>query len=104
MNKRSIVPEDLYGYQWISDPTISPDGTIAYVNKSIDRPKNDYQTHIRVASLLGNDDQPLTGGHKDSAPAWSPDGLQLAFYVWRMEANSYGRFRLKVERGSGRRR
>ncbi|WP_339200961.1 hypothetical protein MKY24_23135 [Paenibacillus sp. FSL P2-0322] len=53
MNKRSIVPEDLYGYQWISDPTISPDGTIAYVNKSIDRPKNDYQTPSVSHPFLG---------------------------------------------------
>ncbi|QNR66915.1 S9 family peptidase [Paenibacillus peoriae] len=110
MNKRSIVPEDLYGYQWISDPTISPDGTIAYVNKSIDRPKNDYQTHIRVVSLLGNDDQPLTGGHKDSAPAWSPDGLQLAFLrlangskqLWTVPAEGgEGQRQTEVKRGVG---
>ncbi|MDR6780000.1 MULTISPECIES: S9 family peptidase [Paenibacillus] len=101
MNKRSIVPEDLYGYQWISDPTISPDGTIAYVNKSIDRPKNDYQTHIRVASLLGNDDQPLTGGHKDSAPAWSPDGLQLAFL--RLANGSKQLWTVPAEGGEGQR-
>ncbi|MGW9528825.1 prolyl oligopeptidase family serine peptidase [Paenibacillus terrae] len=110
MNKRSIVPEDLYGYQWISDPAISPDGTIAYVNKSIDRSKNDYHTHIRVVSLLGADDKPLTDGNKDSAPAWSPDGSQLAFLrvangskqLWMVPADGGEGQRLtKVKRGVG---
>ena len=110
MNKRSIVPEDLYGYQWISDPAISPDGTIAYVNKGIDRPKNDYHTHIRVVSLLGNDDKPLTNGHKDSAPAWSSDGSQLAFLraangstqLWTVPAEGgEGQRQTEVKRGVG---
>ncbi|MEC0183776.1 S9 family peptidase [Paenibacillus peoriae] len=99
MNKRSIVPEDLYGYQWISDPAISPDGTIAYVNKSIDHSKNDYQTHIRVVSLHGNEDKPLTHGNKDSAPAWSPDGSQLAFL--RVANGSKQLWTIPAEGGEG---
>ncbi|WP_068503038.1 S9 family peptidase [Paenibacillus kribbensis] len=101
MNKRSIVPEDLYGYQWISDPAISPDGTIAYVNKSIDRSKNDYQMHIRVVSLHGNEDKPLTHGNKDSAPAWSPDGSQLAFL--RVANGSKQLWTIPAEGGEGQR-
>ncbi|MEC0235577.1 S9 family peptidase [Paenibacillus kribbensis] len=101
MNKRPIVPEDLYGYQWISDPAISPGGTIAYVNKSIDRSKNDYQTHIRVVSIHGNEDKPLTHGNKDSAPAWSPDGSQLAFL--RVANGSKQLWTIPAEGGEGQR-
>ncbi|WP_342415641.1 S9 family peptidase [Paenibacillus sp. FSL R10-2782] len=101
MNKRSIVPEDLYGYQWISDPAVSSDGTIAYVHKSIDRSKNDYHTHIRVVSLLGADDKPLTDGNKDSAPAWSPDGSKLAFL--RVVNGSKQLWTVPAEGGEGQR-
>ncbi|WP_438348138.1 S9 family peptidase [Paenibacillus sp. FA6] len=102
MNKRPIMPDDLYGYQWISDPTISPDGTIAYVNKSIARQKNDYQTHIRVVSLHDSGDKQLTDGNKDSAPAWSPDGSQLAFL--RIVDGSKQLWTISAEGGEGQRR
>ncbi|WP_110933331.1 S9 family peptidase [Paenibacillus bouchesdurhonensis] len=79
MNKRPIQPEDLYGYQWVSQPSISPLGTIAYVNQSVDQANNKYITHIRAVGLDGSGDQRLTDGEQDSAPKWSPDGSRLAF-------------------------
>lgn len=79
MNKRLIQPEDLYGYQWISQPSISPSGTVAYVNQMVDRSNNKYITHIRAVGLNGSGDQRLTDGDQDSAPQWSPDGSRLAF-------------------------
>ncbi|AZK47951.1 S9 family peptidase [Paenibacillus lentus] len=79
MNKRPIQPEDLYGYQFISQPSISPSGTVAYVNQSVDRENNKYITHIRAAAMDGSGDQRLTDGEQDSAPQWSPDGSRLAF-------------------------
>jgi dipeptidyl aminopeptidase/acylaminoacyl peptidase len=79
MNKRPIMPDDLYGYQWVSQPSVSPHGMVAYVNQAVDREKNDYTTHIRTVALDGSDDQRLTCGDQDSAPSWSPDGSLLAF-------------------------
>ncbi|MED4959209.1 S9 family peptidase, partial [Paenibacillus macerans] len=79
MNKRPIMPDDLYGYQWVSQPSVNPRGTVAYVNQTVDREKNDYATHIRAIALDGSGDRRLTGGDKDSAPSWSPDGSRLAF-------------------------
>ncbi|MFB5679058.1 prolyl oligopeptidase family serine peptidase [Paenibacillus terreus] len=79
MDKKPIMPDDLYGYQWVSQPSVSPHGRVAYVNQAVDREKNDYTTHIRAVALDGSDDQRLTGGDQDSAPFWSPDGGRLAF-------------------------
>lgn len=73
------MPDDLYEYRWISDPVINTSGTIAYVMKTIDATKNEYVTQIRAVAQDGGDDRPLTDGGKDMAPAWSPDGSQLAF-------------------------
>ncbi|MNO51618.1 Prolyl tripeptidyl peptidase precursor [compost metagenome] len=79
MSTRHILPEDLYGFHWISSPTVHPDGTVAYVHTSIDKEKNDYLTQLHVIAPDGHGDSRLTLGDKDSAPVWSPDGSQLAF-------------------------
>ncbi|PYE50335.1 S9 family peptidase [Paenibacillus barcinonensis] len=79
MNKGQIMPEDLYHYRWISQPVISSNGQVAYVEQTIDQMKNEYHTQIRGISLDGTEDVELTGGTKDSFPAWSPDGSSLTF-------------------------
>src|SRR5436309_82298 len=50
--------------------------------------KNEDHTHIGSVSLDGCEDKPLTDGLKDSSPAWSPDGTQLAFL--RLESGGKG--------------
>ncbi|OMF07939.1 peptidase S9 family protein [Paenibacillus amylolyticus] len=79
MNQRPIMPEDLRHYRWISQPVISPNGQVAYVEQTIDQDKNEYNTQIRGISLDGDEDIALSDGTKDSSPAWSPDGTQLTF-------------------------
>ena len=79
MNQRPIMPEDLRHYRWISQPVISPNGQVAYVEQTIDQDKNEYNTQIRGISLDGDEDIALWDGTKDSSPAWSPDGTQLTF-------------------------
>ncbi|WP_458462528.1 DPP IV N-terminal domain-containing protein, partial [Paenibacillus sp.] len=79
MNQRAIKPEDLVHYRWISQPVISPNGQVAYVEQTIDQDKNEYNTQIRGISLDGDEDIALSDGTKDSSPAWSPDGTQLTF-------------------------
>lgn len=76
MNQRPIMPEDLSHYRWISQPVISPNGQVAYVEQTIDQDKNEYNTQIRGISLDGDEDIALSDGTKDSSPAWSPDGTQ----------------------------
>ncbi|TNJ63613.1 S9 family peptidase [Paenibacillus hemerocallicola] len=78
--KRPVTVEDLYEYCWLSDPSLCPvTGTITYVQKTIDKKKNDYHSHIRVITHNQQESKPLTQGKKDFSPAWSPDGSMLAF-------------------------
>ncbi|MDM5277929.1 S9 family peptidase [Paenibacillus silvae] len=79
MKKSQIMPEDLNQYRWISQPVISVNGQVAYVEQTIDQVKNEYNTQIRGISLDGTEDVALTDGTKDSSPAWSPDGGTLTF-------------------------
>ncbi|MGF9696003.1 prolyl oligopeptidase family serine peptidase [Paenibacillus sp. MABNR03] len=96
MNKRPMIPEDLYHYRSISQPVVHPNGQVAYVEQTIDRQKNEYNTLIRGISLDGSNDVELTNGNKDTAPTWSPDGTQLTFLrledggkgLWTLEAGS----------------
>ena len=83
---RTLTPEDLYAIAQVTDPRISPDGThIAYVRTAIDRDTYEYQTTIWIVptggsvGASGGRPRQFTGGPKDSAPRWSPDGSQIAF-------------------------
>ncbi|WDF49398.1 S9 family peptidase [Paenibacillus sp. KACC 21273] len=110
MSQTTIQPEDLYKYNWVSDPSIHPDGAIAYVYKSIDAERNQYKTHIYYQSADRKQKKRITDGDYDYAPDWSPNGRYLAFIrktdhkpqLWILDMidssiNQYS----KLERGIG---
>lgn len=79
--KRSITEKDLFQFNWIGDPQISPDDTrVAFVKVSVNQKKDGYDTSLWSASIR-DDEAPrrLTSGEHDSSPRWSPDGKWLAF-------------------------
>jgi dipeptidyl aminopeptidase/acylaminoacyl peptidase len=79
--KRSITEKDLFQFNWIGDPQISPDGTrVVFVKVSVSEKKDGYDTSIWSVSMRG--DEParrMTDGKHDSSPRWSPDGKWLVF-------------------------
>ncbi|HEY6306842.1 MAG TPA: S9 family peptidase [Candidatus Angelobacter sp.] len=79
--KRSITEKDIFQFNWIGDPQISPDGTrVAFVKVSVSEKKDGYDTSIWSVSTRG--DEParrITDGKHDSSPRWSPDGKWLVF-------------------------
>jgi dipeptidyl aminopeptidase/acylaminoacyl peptidase len=80
--KRNITEKDIFGFTWIGDTQLSPDGSrAAYVQTTVNAKHDGYDTAIYLLDTA----QPmaparrLTNGPHDAQPRWSPDGTQLAF-------------------------
>src|ERR1700730_9902786 len=80
--KRNITEKDIFGFTWIGDTQLSPDGSrAAYVQTTVNAKRDGYDTAIYLLDT-GQPMVParrLTNGPHDAQPRWSPDGTQLAF-------------------------
>jgi dipeptidyl aminopeptidase/acylaminoacyl peptidase len=78
--KRNITERDLFSFNWIADPQVSPDGSrVAFVKATVNDRKDGYNTAIWIVSTAGGETKQLTGGTRDASPRWSPDGKHLVF-------------------------
>jgi dipeptidyl aminopeptidase/acylaminoacyl peptidase len=79
--KRPITEKDIFQFNWIGDPQISPDGArVAFVKVSVNDKKDGYNTSIWAVPTSGSQPpQRMTDGKHDSSPRWSPDGKWLVF-------------------------
>jgi dipeptidyl aminopeptidase/acylaminoacyl peptidase len=62
--KRSITEKDIFQFNWIGDPQISPDGTrVAFVKVTVDEKKTSYDTAIWSVSMReGEQPRRMTDG------------------------------------------
>ena len=80
-SKRSITDKDLFRFQWIGDPQVSPDGShVVFVRVTVNEKKDNYDTALWMVPTTGSDRPTrLTNGKHDAQPRWSPDGKWIAF-------------------------
>lgn len=76
-----MKPADIALLHTLGTPTVAPDGLHAVV--AVTRPDldaDDYRGHLWIVPTDGSAPaRPLTTGWRDTAPAYSPDGVWLAF-------------------------
>jgi len=76
-----VIPEDIALLATPGTAAVSPDGTLAVV--AVTRPDLGTDEDVGHLWLVPTDGsappRPFTRGHRDTAPAWSPDGRWLAF-------------------------
>jgi dipeptidyl aminopeptidase/acylaminoacyl peptidase len=91
-DKRPMQIDDLFRFQRVSDPQISPDGKlVAYVVGSVSLENNSIASCIWLARSDGKGKpcQLTNTTRKDRHPRWSPDGKHLLF-----ESNRGGSWQL----------
>jgi dipeptidyl aminopeptidase/acylaminoacyl peptidase len=87
---RPLALDDLYRWQGVSDPRISPDGNwVAYTVSTPNREDDSDDSAIWLASWDGKQSTRLTPGDAlESMPRWSRDGRYLAFLSDRGDADA----------------
>ena len=81
MTTRGMNPRDLLRIRVVTDPQISPDGTVvAFVVTVLSEERDEYLSAIWLAATSGGEPRQFTAGPlRDRAPRWAPDGRHLAF-------------------------
>ena len=77
---KPIAPDLIYQVQAVSNPDLSPDGTLlAFTVSWVDRESMEDRSQVRMIEIPNGEPVDFTQGARDANPRFSPDGGSLAF-------------------------
>ncbi|MCB9419295.1 MAG: S9 family peptidase [Ardenticatenaceae bacterium] len=102
--KRQIQAEDLYRYQRVFDPKISPDGSnIVLCVEHVDQKTEKKHVNLWLVAVENKSVRQFTfGNYSDTRPAWSPDGRQIAFLSNRGDEKQPQIYLIPIDGGEAR--
>ena len=103
--KRPITADDLYKFELVSDPQISPDGSqIIFGFTRVDRKTEKKFTNLWL--VPADSSRPARqftyGDQNDTHPRWSPDGRSLAFLSNRKDEKQAQIYIIPIDGGEAR--
>jgi dipeptidyl aminopeptidase/acylaminoacyl peptidase len=103
--KRPITAQDLYKFELVSDPQLSPDGAhVIFGVSHVDRKTEKKYVNLWLAASDGSRPprQFTYGDHSDTHPRWSPDGRKIAFLSNRKDEKQQQIYIIPLNGGEAR--
>ena len=104
--KRPITAQDLWAFQRVGAPVLSPDGkTAVFAVTEWSIAKSKSTSSLWLIDVAGGEPRRLTQapGGSDGAPVWSPDGRRIAFVSKRGDDDAAALYVIALGGGEARR-
>ena len=102
--KRHITAEDLYEFNLISEPQVSPDGKLAiFCLRRADKETEKVHSNLWLVPTSGKPARQFTyGSQSDTHPRFSPDGSRIAFLSNRDDKKQLQIYLIPLKGGEAR--